>query len=104
MTYESSNLTMLREGPSVWDKQAAADSRCRSMGALGFLLIAAGVCLVGQAYKAQLTPAVRTRVKSMMKAGRRDEVTKAAEQSFPASDPPAWTPAVGKAAPADSKV
>ena len=101
MVHEASNLTMRREGPSVWDKQAAADSQCRSMAAVGFLMIAAGVCLVGQAYKAQLTPVVRTRMKSMLDRKGRDPVTHAAEESFPASDPPAWTPTVGKAAHAE---
>jgi hypothetical protein len=104
MVYEPSNLTVRREGPSVWDKQAAADAKCRTMGTIGFLLIAAGVCLVGQAYRAQFAPLVQSRVKSRMDARRRDPVTKAAEESFPASDPPAWTPSVGKAALAEPNV
>jgi hypothetical protein len=75
------------------------------MGIIGFLMIAAGTCFVAQAYKAQLTPIVKSRVKSLLDTTRRDDpVTKAAEESFPASDPPAWTPAVGKPAQAEPSV
>jgi hypothetical protein len=104
MVNEPSNLTMRREGPSVWDKQADANSRCRTMGVIGFLMIAAGTCFVAQAYKGRLTPVVKSRVKSLLDTTRRDPVTKAAEESFPASDPPAWTPAVGNPAHAEPAV
>jgi len=94
-----SNLTMHRAGPNVWDRQARDQSRYRLLGNIGFLLIAAGACLVGEAYRERFACLVGSRVGPVLKRGSRkvDEINAASEESFPASDPTAFTPAVGKA-------
>jgi hypothetical protein len=94
------NLTMHRQGPSVWDRQARENSENRWKAAIGLLMIAGGTSLVAHAYKSQLSTALKERAKPLF-AGRNDHVNKASDASFPASDPPSWTPAVGK--PADGE-
>ena len=95
------NLTMHREGPSVWDRQAHENAENRWKAAIGLLMIAGGTSLLAQAYKSQLSTAFTGRVKPLLAGRTRDNVNKVSDASFPASDPPSWTAAVGK--PADGE-
>ncbi len=85
----------------MWERQARQDSQYRAMAAIGLLMIAGGTCLVAHAYNARFSCAMKGRIQSLFEGGRRDNVNKASKDSFPASDPPSWTPAVGKPAEAE---
>jgi hypothetical protein len=103
MTQQPSNLTMHRAAESVWDRHDYEHSRARTIGMLGFALIAVGTALVGMGYKSQLA-LLRCRAGAVLptRAKKYAEVDAAAYESFPASDPPAFTPAAGRTTPTNS--
>jgi hypothetical protein len=88
----------------VWDRQARKSSQSRALGMVGLLMIAGGTCLLAQAYRAQISSALRLRIGCLFEGRKRDNVNKASKDSFPASDPPSWTPSVGKLAEAENRL
>ena len=95
---------MHREGPNVWERQARQNSQCRALGMIGMLMIAGGTCLVAQAYRARLSSAMKMRLGSFFEGRRRDHVNRESNDSFPASDPPSWTPSLGRAADTETRL
>jgi hypothetical protein len=104
MATQPTNLTMHREGPSVWDRQARECSKSRTLGMIGFLMIAGGTCLLAQAYRRPLSSALRMRIGPLFEGRKRDNVHQASKDSFPASDPPSWTHGVGNPSEAENRL
>jgi hypothetical protein len=88
---------MHRAPASVWDRHDYERSRTRAIGLIGFALIAVGTALVGLGYKSQLA-SFRCRAGAVLPkpSAKLDEVNNAADASFPASDPPAFSAAIPK--------
>ena len=58
------------------------------LGNIGFLLIAAGTFLVGEAYRERLACLVGSRMgPALRRSKKNDAINDASEESFPASDP-----------------
>jgi hypothetical protein len=115
----SSNLVQHRAEPSVWD--ATARTECdverwaaglaagalvatgimtgiRRRGPAGLLMVVAGGAIAWwAATETEVRKQRRARIIAAVPGAKRhdDPVRSASEESFPASDPPSWTPTTG---------
>ena len=119
MSERPSNLAP-RRGPSVWDRPSQtrawsieeSEKWCvvtcgatlalvglRNRSAIGALLAAVGGALAARALLGHRDLVNLRHLAENLRVHSMDEVEAAGEESFPASDPPSWTPTAGVKAP-----
>ena len=109
----TSNLEQQRSEPGIWESTPAIErdlerwtaalaagaliaAGFRRRSAAGLLLVAGGGALAWWAATgSEVRKHRRAQVREALPGVKRDPVAKASEDSFPASDPPSWTPITG---------